>query len=60
MAFRHMGHMAQWMRKIYAPGLKFHIVSDSTFYGLPFGVTAVESQEYIRSLQANVERSGTR
>ncbi|AEW04074.1 hypothetical protein Sulac_0533 [Sulfobacillus acidophilus DSM 10332] len=55
-----MGHMAQWMRKIYAPGLKFHIVSDSTFYGLPFGVTAVESQEYIRSLQANVERSGTR
>lgn len=47
----HMNQIAKHLACIYSPGAIFQVISDSTFYALPFGVTSVESQNYINKLR---------
>lgn len=50
-SLRYLGGITKFVRTIYPIGVVFHIVSDRTFYALPFGVTSVEAQNYIQSLR---------
>lgn len=52
---RHLGNISHIIEQIYAPGMTFHVISDSTFYALSFGVTAVESYNYIFLLRKHVK-----
>ena len=57
-SLRYLGEIAKIVQTIYPIGVIFHVVSDSTFYALPFGVTSVEAQNYIRSLRNCVASLG--
>jgi len=50
----HMNQIARHIEHIYPPGAIFQVISDSTFYALPFGVTSVEAQSYINQLRRRV------
>jgi len=54
----HLREIAKRIREIYSPGAVFQIVSDSTFYAMPLGVTSVESQNYLKSLQERITGLG--
>lgn len=47
----HMDNIARHIANIYPPGAIFHVISDSTFYALPLGVTSVEAQNYLIQLR---------
>lgn len=47
----HMHRIAQHIKSIYPPGAIFQVISDSTFYALPLGVTSVEAQNYLVMLK---------
>lgn|GEM_PF-1747931 len=47
----HMYRIAQHIKTIYPPGAVFQVISDSTFYALPLGVTSVEAQNYLVMLK---------
>lgn len=47
---RHLINISDLLSKIYAPGLIFHIITDSTFYAVPFGVSMVEAYNYHREI----------
>lgn len=47
----HMDSIARHISSIYSPGAIFQVISDSTFYALPLGVTSVEAQNYLIQLQ---------
>ncbi len=51
----HMSHISQLIKSIYPPGAIFHVISDSTFYALPLGVTSVEAQNYLIQLRQRTE-----
>lgn len=51
----HMSHISQLITSIYPPGAIFHVISDSTFYALPLGVTSVEAQNYLIQLRQRTE-----
>ncbi|TFF23330.1 hypothetical protein E3C22_12980 [Jiella endophytica] len=57
-SLRHMANIAEMIRQIYPAGAVFHLITDSTFYGLPFGVTAVEALHYVELLRKMVEKIG--
>ncbi|WP_203560829.1 L-tyrosine/L-tryptophan isonitrile synthase family protein [Jiella pacifica] len=57
-SLRHMANIAEMIRQLYPAGAVFHLVTDSTFYGLPFGVTAVEALRYVDLLRQMVETIG--
>ncbi|MBP0616596.1 L-tyrosine/L-tryptophan isonitrile synthase family protein [Jiella mangrovi] len=57
-SLRHMANIAALIREIYPAGAVFHLITDSTFYGLPFGVNAVEALRYVDLLGAMVDRIG--
>ncbi len=50
----HLANLARFIKQIYSPGLIIHIVSDSNFYALPLGLTAVEAQRYFQQLRCRV------
>ncbi|WP_165374329.1 MULTISPECIES: L-tyrosine/L-tryptophan isonitrile synthase family protein [Sorangium] len=50
----HLGNLANLVSEVYAPGAVFHVVTDSTFYSMPFQVTSVEAQRYVSLLRARV------
>ena len=54
----HMWRIAQHIQSFYPPGAVFHIISDSTFYALPLGVTSVEAQHYLLSLRERTQTLG--
>ena len=51
----HMDNIARHIASIYPPGAVFHVISDSTFYALPLGVTSVEAQNYLVQLHRRTE-----
>ncbi|OIQ98618.1 pyoverdine/dityrosine biosynthesis protein [mine drainage metagenome] len=51
----HMDNIARHIASIYPPGAIFHVISDSTFYALPLGVTSVEAQNYLIQLRQRTE-----
>ncbi|WP_353171230.1 L-tyrosine/L-tryptophan isonitrile synthase family protein [Acinetobacter rudis] len=51
----HMDSIARYITNIYPPGAIFQVISDSTFYALPLGVTSVEAQNYLLQLQHRVK-----
>ncbi|WP_157659158.1 L-tyrosine/L-tryptophan isonitrile synthase family protein [Thauera butanivorans] len=51
----HMDNIARHIANIYPPGATFHVISDSTFYALPLGVTSVEAQNYLVQLRRRTE-----
>lgn len=51
----HMDNIARHIANIYPPGAIFHVISDSTFYALPLGVTSVEAQNYLIQLRQRTE-----
>lgn len=50
-----MDQISQHIGAIYPPGAIFHVISDSTFYALPLGVTSVEAQNYLIQLRLRTE-----
>lgn len=54
----HMAHIAGHVAAFYPPGVIFHVISDSTFYALPLGVTSVEAQKYLVDLKQRTEELG--
>ncbi len=50
----HLANLAEIVAEIHQPGLVIHIVSDSNFYALPLGLTAVEAQRYFQQLRHRV------
>jgi pyoverdine/dityrosine biosynthesis protein Dit1 len=50
----HLANLARFIKQIHSPGLVIHIVSDSNFYALPLGLTAVEAQRYFHQLRCRV------
>ncbi|QFT33951.1 Pyoverdine/dityrosine biosynthesis protein [Labrenzia sp. THAF82] len=55
---RHLANIAEMIRQIHPAGAVFHLITDSTFYGLPFGVTSVEAIRYVDLLQKLVDDIG--
>lgn len=51
----HIDNIARHIANIYPPGAVFHVISDSTFYALPLGVTSVEAQNYLVQLRQRTE-----
>lgn len=51
----HMDNIARHIASIYPPGAIFQVISDSTFYALPLGVTSVEAQNYLIQLRQRTE-----
>jgi pyoverdine/dityrosine biosynthesis protein Dit1 len=54
----HMANIARLVGKLHEAGAVFHLVSDSTFYSTPFGVTSVEAQSYIQQLRNRISVLG--
>ncbi|EAV41413.1 hypothetical protein SIAM614_01444 [Stappia aggregata IAM 12614] len=55
---RHLANIADMIRQMHPAGAVFHLITDSTFYGLPFGVTAVEAIRYVDLLRQLVADMG--
>jgi len=51
----HLDQIARHIASIYPPGAVFQVISDSTFYALPLGVTSVEAQNYLVRLRQRTE-----
>lgn len=51
----HLDQIARHIACIYPPGAVFQVISDSTFYALPLGVTSVEAQNYLVKLRQRTE-----
>lgn len=51
----HLDQIARHVASIYPPGAVFQVISDSTFYALPLGVTSVEAQNYLVRLRQRTE-----
>ncbi|MEQ8784577.1 MAG: L-tyrosine/L-tryptophan isonitrile synthase family protein [Roseibium album] len=54
----HLANIAEMIRQLHPAGAVFHLITDSTFYGLPFGVTAVEAIRYVDLLRQLVANMG--
>ncbi|WP_143219196.1 L-tyrosine/L-tryptophan isonitrile synthase family protein [Actinokineospora bangkokensis] len=57
-ALLHLGRFAELLGRVHAPGAVVHVISDSTFYSPPFGVTSVEAVNYVAELRGRVEALG--
>lgn len=55
---RNLAGIAEMVRELYPAGAVFHLITDSTFYGLPFGVNAVEAIRYVDLLREMVGKLG--
>ncbi|WP_200873440.1 L-tyrosine/L-tryptophan isonitrile synthase family protein [Actinokineospora spheciospongiae] len=53
-ALLHLANLAELLGRLHEPGAVFHIISDSTFYGSPFGVTSVEAVNYVAELRERI------
>jgi len=51
----HLNNICWHIATIYPPGAVFQVISDSTFYALPLGVTSVEAQNYLTQLRQRAE-----
>lgn len=54
----HMSNIAKQISNIYPPGAVFEVISDSTFYALPFNLTSVETHFYLTELYKRVDTLG--
>ena len=47
----HLHNITSHISSFYPPGATFQVISDSTFYALPFGNTSVEAHNYLLKLR---------